>query len=89
MSLVERTLVVFQPEPGHALQNRIHRFGGGTLEIGVLDAQDEGPAVLAGIQPGKQRGARTADMQIAGRAWGESGANGHGNDWMVGNGSLW
>ena len=79
MGLEERTLVVFQPEPGHALQDGVHRLGGGALEVGVLDAQDEGAAVLARIQPGEQRGARAADVQVTGGARGKSGANGHGN----------
>jgi hypothetical protein len=36
--------------------------------IGVLDAQDEAPAVVAREEPVEQRGAGAADVQVAGRA---------------------
>ena len=36
VGLEKRALVVFQPEPGHALQDGVHRLGGGTLQVGVL-----------------------------------------------------
>ena len=68
MRLEKRTFVVFEPKPGHALQDGIHRLGRGAFEVGVLDAQYKGAAVLACIQPGEQRGARPADVQVTGRA---------------------
>jgi len=77
MGLEERPFVILQAEPGHALQNGIHRLGGGTLEVGVLDAQNERAPVLARVEPGKQRGARAAHVQVTGGAGGESGADGH------------
>jgi hypothetical protein len=49
--LVERTLVVVQPQPLHTVENDLRRFLGGALAIGVLDAQDEHAAVTARVQP--------------------------------------
>ena len=50
-------------------------FRRGALQVGVLDAQDERAAVLARVGPGKQRGAGAADMQVAGGAGSETGAD--------------
>ena len=43
--------------------------------VGIVDAQDKLPAVLAGEQPVEQSRAHAADVQEAGRAWGEACAN--------------
>ena len=43
--------------------------------VGVFDAQNERAAVLFRIGPAEERGARTADMQIAGGTGGEAGAD--------------
>ena len=45
--------------------------------VGVLDAQQEPAAVMAGIEPVEQRGAGAADMQIARGRGGEAGDDGH------------
>ena len=45
------------------------------LLVGVVDAQDELAAVLAGEQPVEQGGADAADVQVAGGAGGEAGAD--------------
>ena len=45
--------------------------------IGVLDAQQELAAVVAGEQVVEQSGTGAADVQQAGRTGGEAGANGH------------
>jgi hypothetical protein len=50
----------------HAVENRLHGFVGGALAVGVLDAQDEFAAAMTRLQPAVQRGARAADVQIAG-----------------------
>jgi hypothetical protein len=44
--------------------------------VGVLDAEDEGAAGAAGDQPGVERGAQIADVHVARRAGGETGAHG-------------
>ena len=56
----------------------LRRRIGAALAVGVLDAQQELAAVVAGEQVVEQRGAGAADVQQAGRAGGEAGANGHG-----------
>src|SRR3546814_1653558 len=43
------------------------------LAVGVVDPQQETPAMLACPQPVVERGADVADMQIAGRRGGETG----------------
>ena len=59
------------------LEDHLHRLRRGALEIRVLDAQDELAAVMPGEEPIEESGARAADVQIAGRAGREAGANGH------------
>ena len=73
-----RAFVVVQPGQTHALVNHIHRARDFPFLVGVLNAQDELAAVLAGEQIGVQGGAQAAQMQVAGRAGSETGANGHG-----------
>ncbi len=51
LGLIEGTFVVLQPQPGHALEDGVDRLGGGALEVGILDAQHEGAAVPARVQP--------------------------------------
>src|SRR5205814_2130878 len=47
----------------------ITRFG--TLDVRILDAQDEGAAVAPSKKPVKQRRARVPHVDVAGRAGGE------------------
>jgi hypothetical protein len=77
LGLVEGPFVVVQAQPGHAFQDGVDRFFRGALAVGVLDAQDEGAAVVARMQPGEQRRARAADVQIAGGTGGEAAAYAH------------
>ena len=72
LRLVKRSLVVVEPEPLHAVENRLHRFGRGPLEIGIFYSQHEASAGLAAEQPAKQRGTGSANVQHAGRTGGES-----------------
>ena len=59
-------LVPVQPEPAQRVEQ--HEIGvlGVALGVGVLDAEDESAAVVAGEGPVEERGARHADMGIAG-----------------------
>src|SRR3569833_1498839 len=77
LRLADLPLVIFETEPGHPLENGIDGFSSGTLEVGVLDPQNKGAAVLTGVYPGKERGAGAADMQIARGAGSEASANRH------------
>ena len=75
LHLVEWSLVVTQPQPAHRIENGVGRRLGGALPVGILDAQDEGSTVLPRVRPGEERGARAADVEIAGRARSEAGAD--------------
>ena len=70
-----RAFVPVDAEPVEAVENRLQRLGDVALGVGVVDPQDELPAVLAGEQPVEQRRANAADVQITGRAGSEAGAN--------------
>src|SRR5690606_9206061 len=76
--LVDGAFVVVQAQPVHRLQDRVDGFLRAALAVGVLDAQDELPAAAARLQPAVQRGARAADVQVAGGTGCEAGAAGHG-----------
>ena len=58
-------------------EDGINVFLGRSLSIGILDAQDELPVMVPGIEPAKQRGAHAAEMENAGGAGGETGAYSH------------
>ena len=77
MRLVDRRRVGGKLQPGHRVEDRLHRFVGGALAVGVLDAQQEFAAAPARLQPAVQRGARAADVQETGGTGGETGADGH------------
>jgi hypothetical protein len=76
LHLVERAGIPAQPEPAHAVEDGVDGSLGRALDVGVLDAQDEAAAMLARIGPGIQRRAGAADMEVAGGAGGEAGADG-------------
>jgi hypothetical protein len=78
VGLVKRALVGAQPQPLHAVEDDLDGFLGGAGAVRVLDAEHEGAAVAPGQQPGEQRGAHPADVQEAGGAGGEAGADGAG-----------
>jgi len=62
LGLIKRAFVVIQTEPLHRVQDRLNGLRGGALAIGILDAQDELAAGVAGKKVIEQRGARAADM---------------------------
>ena len=66
LGLVVGTLIPIEAEPAHALQDAVNHLRGRALEIGVLNAQDERAAMMAGEQPVEQRGARAAHVQVSG-----------------------
>ena len=69
-------LVPVQPQPAHACENGLHGVLHMAFLVGVLDAQHKGAAHLAGKQIVEQGGASPADVQIAGRRGGKTGADG-------------
>src|SRR5207302_2820583 len=68
LHLEKGPFVPVEAEPPHPLEDRVHRFPGRALEVGVLDAQDEFAAVAPRVGPREKRGARAADVEVAGRA---------------------
>ena len=76
LALEERSLVPVQAEPAQALEDRVHRRGGGALLVGVLDAQHEDAAAVAREEIVEQRRPRAADVQEAARARREARADG-------------
>ena len=74
--LADHIAIVIQPQPRHALQDRIRRLRGRARAVRVLNPQQELAATPARIKPVKQRSARAADMQKAGRRGGEAGDDG-------------
>ena len=67
LSLMVGAFIPVEAEPAHALQNALDHFRGGALEIGVFNAQDQGPAIVPGEQPVEQRRAGSAHVQITSR----------------------
>src|SRR5439155_5033852 len=65
-----------EAKPAKPVENALDHFGRRTLDVGVLDAQHEGAAVAPCEEPVEQRGARAADVQIAGWGGSESNAGG-------------
>ena len=55
-----RTLVPFQPEPQQAIINNLDSSFLFTAFVGVLNPQDERPAVMASKKPVEERSPRTA-----------------------------
>ena len=66
LGLIERALVPVEAEPAHAFQDAFDHGLGGALEVGVLDAEDEGAAGVAGEEPVEERGAGATNVQVAG-----------------------
>src|SRR5688500_12748923 len=75
LHLIKRSLVVIQPQPGHAVKYRLRGLLRGTFQIGILDAKNEFTGMPAGISPGKQRGARAANVKVTSGTGSEAGAD--------------
>ena len=60
-------LVPAEVEPAQAFEDRSHRGFGVALDVGIVEAQDHRPALVAGVEPVENEGARAADVQKAGR----------------------
>jgi hypothetical protein len=74
-----RGLVGAEVEPFEPVEDGADRRLGVARLVGVLDPEEVGPAVVAAEEIVEEGGARAADMQHAGRARGEAGADGHGD----------
>src|SRR5262245_11004046 len=78
-AVVGGPFVPVEAQPLEAVENRLEGLGHVPLGIGIVDPQQELPAVLPGKEPIKERRADAADMQIAGRTGSEAGTDGHWN----------
>jgi hypothetical protein len=61
------SLVPIESEPTHPVEDAGHHVGRRSLNVCVFDSEDEGPTVTPRVQPVEERGARAADVQVAGR----------------------
>jgi len=59
-------LVPAEREPVKALVDRLQRRRGIAFDVGVVDAQDDGAAIVAGVEPVEDEGAGAPDVQKAG-----------------------
>ena len=75
--LEDRRRIRVQAEPGQAVEDDVHRRFGAAGFVGILDAEQEFAAFVAGGEKIEQSGAGAADMQQAGGGGGEAGADGH------------
>src|SRR5439155_26373045 len=78
-ALEHQLLVPVEAQPGEAVEDHLRVLVGGASLVGVLDAQQELAALVAGVQPVEQGGAGASDVEVAGGGGGESDANGHVN----------
>src|SRR6185503_8123596 len=58
-------LVPVEAEPVEAFEDGVEGGFGVALEVGVVDAEDHGAVVTAGVEPVKDEGAGAADMEVA------------------------
>ena len=75
LGLVEDLFIVVEAQPLHAVEEHRDGLRRGPLEVGVLDAQQELSARVAGEKPVVDGGADVADMDLARRRRGETNAN--------------
>src|ERR1019366_2324955 len=67
LRLEVRALIPIDAQPAQPDEDAFHHLRRRALEVSVLDAEDERASVMSREQPVEQRGARPADMQVAGR----------------------
>jgi hypothetical protein len=67
-----RLLVPIKPQPAHILADAFDIFLARTLQVGVVEAQDELAPLATGEQPVQQSGPEVADMDASRRAWREA-----------------
>jgi len=69
-------LVPVEPEPAESLQMSLDGTGGKSVEVSILDAEDEGAAGMPGKKPVEHGRAHIADLRLAGGTRGEADAYG-------------
>ena len=84
IELADGLAIVVKTKPFQTLKDRIGRFRGRAFAIGVLDPQQELPAMTPREQPVEQRRPRRTDVHRAGGGRGDTGH--HGGDLGFGHG---
>ena len=64
--------VPLQSHPPQILEDGLLGFAGGSLKVGILDAEDEGALLTASEQPVEERRAGVANVQVTGGGWSET-----------------
>src|SRR5688572_27408223 len=77
LTVVGGAFIPIHSQPLESIDNRQQGFFYVSTRVSVVNAQQELPAVLPGVEPVEQRGPHAADVQIAGGTRSEAGANGH------------
>src|SRR5262245_40375076 len=67
-----RPFVPIKPEPAQILENADLGFLRRSLDVGILDAQDERPVLAVREKPVEQGSARVTDVKVTGGTWSES-----------------
>ena len=67
-----RAFIPVDAQPFEAVQDRLQCGFDVSALVGIIDTQNELPTMLAGIEPVKQCGSYSADMQVSGGAGCES-----------------
>jgi hypothetical protein len=65
-------LIPAESKPGQTLKNRVHRGLGVALDIRIVEPQDDGSSIVAGIEPIENECPGTANVQKAGGRGSES-----------------
>lgn len=71
--------VPVEAEPIEAVEDSGVGFGGVARFVGIFDAEDKFALGVAGVEPVEEGRAGAADVEVAGRGWGEAGADGIGH----------
>ena len=70
-----RLLILFVPaeiEPAQAIEDRVDAGVGVALDVGIVQAEDHGSLVMAGVEPVEYEGAGAADVEKTGGGRGEA-----------------
>ncbi len=57
--------IPFDSQPFQAIENSLYEFGAISLNVGVLDPQQQRSALVPGEKPVEQSGPRTSDVEIS------------------------
>ncbi len=78
LALEKGALIRIKTKPVHALQDDLCSSLGGAFLVGVLYPENKLTTLSSGLKPGVECGTDTTNMEVARRARGKSGTDGHG-----------